>query len=55
VVGILTTGKIPKDAKVREASYLKNIFEDSSEDVWKELSYVVPASKIQEIAGDLIP
>ncbi len=55
VVGILTTGKIPKNPKVREAAYLKSIFDEASEDVWKELSYVVPASKIHEILGHLIP
>ena len=55
VVGILTTGKIPKSPKVRDAYYLKSIYDSASEDVWKELSYVVPASKIQEIAGDFLP
>jgi hypothetical protein len=55
VIGIVSTGKIPKDPKVREESYLKQIYEDFSEDVWKELTYVVPASKIVEAAKDFLP
>ena len=55
VVGILSTGKIPKNAVVREQSYLSKIFSESSEDVWKELTYAVPASKIRELVGDDLP
>jgi Trypsin-like peptidase domain len=53
VVGILSTGKIPKNARVRDAAYLSDIYDSSSEDVWKELSYMVPSSKIMELATDL--
>ncbi len=49
VVGILSTGKIPKDKVVREAGFLSRIFDDVSEEVWMELTYAVPASKIVEI------
>ena len=55
VVGILSTGKIPKNQVVREASFLTTIFNDSAEDVWKELTYAVPASKILEIVGEDLP
>lgn len=55
VIGIVSTGKIPKNPKVREASYLEKIYEESSEEVWSELTYVVPASKIVEAAKDYLP
>jgi hypothetical protein len=55
VVGILSTGKIPKNSVVRDASYLKKIYEDASEDVWKELTYAVPAAKIRELVGNDLP
>lgn len=55
VVGILSTGKIPKNSVVREQSFLSKIFTESSEDVWKELTYAVPASKIRELVGDDLP
>ena len=48
VIGILSTGKIPKVAKVRSAEFLQKIFSGSTEDVWTELTYVVPFSKILE-------
>jgi hypothetical protein len=55
VVGILSTGKIPKNKVVRDQSFLDRIFDESSEDVWDELTYAVPASKIVETVGDHLP
>ena len=55
VVGILSTGKIPKNSVVRDQSYLTKIFDESSEEVWKELTYAVPASKIRELVGEDLP
>lgn len=55
VVGILSTGKIPKSAVVRDDSYLDRIFAESDEAVWKELTYAVPATKIIELAGEFLP
>jgi hypothetical protein len=55
VVGIISTGKIPKDAIVRDGSFLSRIYDQSSEEVWQELSYSVPASKIVEVMGDILP
>ena len=55
VVGILSTGKIPKNKIVRDQSFLDRIFGDSSEEVWEELTYAVPASKIIEMVGDDLP
>jgi len=47
-VGLLSTGKIPKIASVRSAEFLQKMFDGSTEDVWSELTYVVPFSKILE-------
>ena len=55
VVGILSTGKVPKNVAVQNEDYLTKIYETSADDVWKELTYVVPASKIVEILGDFLP
>lgn len=55
VVGILSTGKIPKNKVVREQNFLDRIFDESSEEVWEELTYAVPASKIVEMVGDDLP
>jgi hypothetical protein len=54
VIGIVSTGKIPKDVKVRESTYLSGIYDAASEDVWKELTYAVPASKIWELLGSAL-
>lgn len=55
IVGILSTGKIPKSPKVREAEYLTQIFDEASEDVWKELTFAVPSDKIIEVVGSYLP
>lgn len=56
VVGIIWTGRIPKDPKVRDDAYLDQIFDEQDADVWKHLSYAVPAQKIgqklDELAND---
>lgn len=48
VVGVVWTGKIPKDHKVQSSVNLDKIYSSSSPAIWKELSYAVPASKIGE-------
>ena len=48
VLGIIWTGRIPKDPIVRDADYLHRIQAEQSEDIWKQLSYAVPAAKIHE-------
>lgn len=55
VVGILSTGKIPKDKRVRSEEYLQKIYQDDAEDVWTELTYVVPFSKIFEKLDAFLP
>lgn len=54
IVGIIWTGRIPKDPKVRDPSYLADIFETNSEDIWKELSYAAPSFKIKEVLKDAL-
>ncbi len=53
VVGIIWTGRIPKDSRVRKDVYLDQIFEAGHSDVWKHLSYAVPAQKIGEKLSEL--
>lgn len=49
MVGIIWTGRIPKDKKVQDPTYLSDIYHQNSEDVWKQLSYAAPAYKIKEV------
>ncbi len=43
VIGIIWTGRIPKDPKVQSAAYLQDLLSQPTEDVWTQLSYGVPA------------
>ena len=57
VVGIIWTGRIPKDPKVQDSGYLDELLATPSEDTWTQLSYGVPAAKIlekleSEVAGE---
>lgn len=49
IVGIIWTGRIPKDKKVQDSSYLGEIYSTNSEEIWKQLSYAAPATKIKEV------
>lgn len=53
VIGIIWTGKIPKDPKVQTSAFLDALMANPTEDVWKELSFGVPAAKIGEFLTDL--
>jgi hypothetical protein len=55
IVGILYTGRIPKNPKVLDASYLKKIYDESSEEIWTELTYVVPSNLIVETLKEFLP
>lgn len=55
VIGILSTAKVPKNSVVRDPSFLTRIYDESTEDVWKELTYVVSSSKIVELLGSDLP
>jgi hypothetical protein len=54
VVGILSTGKFPKIASVRSPDFLNKIYDSDSNDVWTEMTYVVPFSKILEQFSSLL-
>lgn len=49
VIGLVWTGKIPKSDKIRDSRYLDEIFKNRSEEIWKELTFAVPAAKIHEV------
>jgi hypothetical protein len=52
VIGIIWTGKIPKNPKVRSSAYLRDILTNPSEDIWRELSYGVPARNMKSYLED---
>ncbi len=54
LMGIIFTGKIPKVASVQSRDWLDDAYNTSSENVWKELNFAVPASKINEITGGIL-
>ncbi|NRA44541.1 MAG: trypsin-like peptidase domain-containing protein [Oligoflexales bacterium] len=54
VVGIIWTGKIPKVSRVQNSDYLSQILSENSPEIWMELNYAVPASKIKEILQEII-
>lgn len=54
IVGIIWTGRIPKDKKVQDPAYLSEIYNTNSEDIWKQLSYAAPAYKIKDILNESI-
>ena len=55
VVGIIWTGKMPKLPKARDSDYLQRIMEDrDEEEIWNELTYAVPSSKIGELFEKII-
>ena len=47
VVGIIWTGRIPKKRSIQSSAYLDSLLESNSEEIWSELSYGVPAAKIE--------
>lgn len=54
VVGIIWTGRIPKDPKVQNAEYMNGLLAKPNEDVWKQLSYGVPAVQMRSFLEELI-
>jgi hypothetical protein len=48
VIGIIWTGKIPKDPRVQSSAYLDELLAKKSPEIWSELSFAVPSVKIQE-------
>lgn len=54
VVGIIWTGRIPKNKKVQSSQYLHEIMNQPNEDIWTELSYSVPAVHMKEYLQEQI-
>lgn len=54
VVGIIWTGRIPKNKRVQSSEYLQTLFSNPNNDIWTELSYAVPAPKIGEYLHNLV-
>lgn len=54
VVGILWTGRIPKDRAVQSSANLTKMFQSRDAAIWEQLNYAVPAKKIGEFLGRLI-
>lgn len=48
VMGIIWTGRIPKNAKVQNSTYVQSLLNQPNDDIWKELSYAVPAKKMAD-------
>jgi hypothetical protein len=53
-VGILWTGKIPKNATVQSSDYLNQVFASDGGDVWTEMNFAVPATKMRELLETVI-
>lgn len=49
VVGIIWTGRIPKDPKIQNSNYLDDLLRAQGPEIWTELSYAVPAPKMGEV------
>lgn len=49
VIGIIWTGKIPKNTLVQDSKYLQELLRKPSEVIWKELSYAVPAVMMKKV------
>lgn len=54
VMGIIWTGKIPKAAAVQSSAYLDKLIMTGGEEIWKELSYSVPAVKMREFLYNIL-
>jgi hypothetical protein len=53
-VGILWTGRIPKSASVQSSAYLSQVFSSDGPDVWAEMNYGVPATKMRELLAGVV-
>jgi hypothetical protein len=48
VIGLVWTGAIPKDPKIQNSRYIRDLQDRKDEEVWSLLTYAVPASKIKQ-------
>jgi hypothetical protein len=54
VLGLIWTGKIPKNPKVQSSAYLNQLVQDQSPEIWTELSFAVPAPKIRDVLQTVV-
>lgn len=54
IVGIIWTGGIPKEKETQNSNHLLDIQKTHSEEIWKQLSYSVPAIKMGEYLNKLL-
>ena len=47
-IGILWTGRIPKAANMKSSAFLAEALASDHPDIWTQMNYAVPASKIRE-------
>jgi hypothetical protein len=48
VVGLVWTGAIPKESKIQNSRYIRELQERDDDEIWSLLTYAVPATKIKE-------
>lgn len=53
-VGIVWTGRIPKSPRVQNSAYLDEVFAKDGADVWAEMNYAVPATKMRDHIASVI-
>jgi len=53
-VGIIWTGRIPKNPEAQDSAKIDEWLRTQSPEIWKQLSYAVPASKIREILREVV-
>jgi hypothetical protein len=49
VIGIIWTGRIPKNKNAQSSDYIRQAQDSKSEFVWKEMSYGAPATEIKKV------
>ena len=55
ILGIVWTGRIPKSPVVQSSQTLREWLSDGPEDIWKELSFGVPAFQMKVVLEQKIP
>lgn len=49
VIGIIWTGRIPKNRNAQSSDYIRQAADSKSEFIWKEMSYGAPATEIKKV------
>ncbi|OFZ80747.1 MAG: hypothetical protein A2583_15360 [Bdellovibrionales bacterium RIFOXYD1_FULL_53_11] len=53
IIGIVWTGKVPKNSKIKDSAFLSELIKKGGEEIWTELTYSVPAQKIRDKLTEL--